>query len=59
MDGKIFCLGLAIGMLGGALIVANSHKARHLIKDSQDKISKKAEELSKQCQNDKQENYRD
>lgn len=59
MDGKMFCLGLAVGMLGGALIVANSHKARHLIKDGQDKISKKAEELSKHCLKDKNENYKD
>ena len=25
---KMFCLGLALGMVGGALIVANSYKAQ-------------------------------
>jgi hypothetical protein len=45
MDGKFFILGLSLGMLGGALIVANSYKARKIIKDSQEEIRKKAEEL--------------
>ena len=49
MDGKFFCVGLALGMLGGALIVANSQKARQMVKDSQDQFRRKAEELSKDC----------
>lgn len=48
MDGKYFCIGLALGMLGGALIVANSHKARQIIKDSQEQIKQKAKEMSKE-----------
>ncbi len=48
MDGKFFILGLSLGMLGGAVIVANSYKARKVIKDSQEQIRKKAEEL-KNC----------
>jgi hypothetical protein len=47
MDGKIFLIGLSLGMLGGALIVANSHKARRIVKDSQEQLRKKAEELGK------------
>ena len=47
MDGKKFFIGLSLGMLGGALIVANSHKARRMVKDRQEQIRKKAEELSK------------
>ena len=49
MDSKMFMIGLALGMLGGALIVANSQKARQMVKDSQDQIRRKAEELSKDC----------
>ena len=47
MDGKMFLIGLSLGMLGGALIVANSHKARRMVKESQEQLRKKAEELSK------------
>ena len=32
---KIFCLGLMFGAVGGALLVANSYKARSLVKKSQ------------------------
>lgn len=48
MDGKMFILGLSLGMIGGAVIVANSYKARKLVRDSQEQIRKKAEEL-KSC----------
>ena len=47
MDGKMFLIGLSLGMLGGALIVANSQKARRIVKDSQEQLRKKAEELGK------------
>lgn len=40
---KMFCIGLALGMVGGALIVANSHKARTLVKKSQDEVVDKIE----------------
>ena len=42
---KLFCLGLALGMVGGALIVANSYKARSLVKKSQAEIMQKVEEM--------------
>ena len=32
---KIFCLGVMLGAVGGALLVANSYKARSLVKKSQ------------------------
>ena len=35
---KMFCLGLMFGMVGGALIVANSYKARTLVKKSQSEV---------------------
>ena len=47
MDGKMFLIGLSLGMLGGALIVANSQKARRMVKNSQEQLRKKAEELGK------------
>ena len=55
MDGKFFCVGLALGMLGGALIVANSNKVRNAVKNSQQQILDKAEELSKEYNQDKKE----
>ena len=53
MDGKYFCVGLVLGMLGGALLVANSNKVRNMVKDSQEQILQKAEELSKENQVEK------
>ncbi len=49
MDGKFFCIGLALGMIGGALLVTNSNMVRNAVKNSQEQIIKKAEELSKEC----------
>ena len=42
---KLFCLGVAIGMVGGALIVANSYKARSLVKKSQAELMEKMDEM--------------
>jgi hypothetical protein len=39
-----FFLGLALGMAGGAIIVANNCKLRNLVKKNQDDIMKKAEQ---------------
>jgi chaperonin cofactor prefoldin len=39
-------------MVGGALIVANSQKARQVVKDSQEDICNKAKSLKKQCKCD-------
>ena len=38
-----FIFGLALGMAGGALIVANNCKLLNLIKKNQDDLMKKAE----------------
>ena len=45
----MFIVGLALGMISGALIVTNSQKARQVVKNSQEQISRKAEELAKNC----------
>ncbi len=47
MDDK-FLAGIVLGMLGGALIVTNSVKARQLVRDGQERVVKSMEELDKQ-----------
>ena len=39
-----FILGVALGMAGGALLVANNCKLRNLVKKNQDDLLKKAEQ---------------
>ncbi len=39
-----FIMGLALGMAGGAIIVANNCKLRQLIKKNQQEVMQKAEE---------------
>ncbi len=43
---KAFLLGMSLGMLGGALIVANSCKMRKMVINSQEDILAKIEKLS-------------
>ena len=52
---KEFACGLILGMIGGALIVANSYKARKLVKEGQEQVKNKVSELAKT--KDKSENY--
>ena len=42
-----FIFGLALGMLGGAVIATNSVKARQLVKSGQEQVVEKAETLTK------------
>ena len=42
---KIFCLGLMFGAVGGALLVANSYKARSLVKKSQAVVMQKVSDI--------------
>ena len=42
---KMFCLGLVLGAVGGALIVANSYKARSLVKKSQAELLENVDEM--------------
>ena len=42
---KMFCLGLLLGAMGGALVVANSYKARSLVKKSQEELIEKMDEM--------------
>lgn len=43
---KNFACGMVLGLLGGALIVANSYKARKLVKDGQEEIKNKVSEFA-------------
>ena len=52
---KEFACGLILGMIGGALIVANSYKARKLVKEGQEQVKNKVSELAKN--KDKSGNY--
>ncbi len=42
---KMFCLGLALGFMGGALIVANNYKARSLVKKGQQEVMDKVDKM--------------
>ena len=46
--GKCFCAGIALGMIGGALLVTNSQKARQMVAKSQNEILTKLEQLQKE-----------
>ncbi len=39
-----FIMGVALGMVGGALIVANNCKIRNLVKKNQEDLMQKAEQ---------------
>ena len=45
MDDKFLC-GLCLGMIGGAVIVANSNKARKAVTETQEQIIQKIEDLN-------------
>lgn len=36
-----FCLGIILGMVGGALLINNSKKAKQLLDEGQEKVAKK------------------
>ena len=43
---KDFAIGVILGMIGGALIVANSYKARKLVKDGQQQIKEQVSKMN-------------
>ena len=46
MDDKFF-FGIALGMIGGAVLATNSAKTRQLVRDGQTEVTKKVEEMTK------------
>lgn len=63
---KDFCLGMLVGVLGGAIAAANSFKVRKTVKDGQEQIISAITKISKtdckncDCSNDanSNDNYR-
>ena len=54
MDDRFLC-GIILGMLGGAVLTTNSQKARQMVKDGQEQVRQRVEELSKQSKKNTQE----
>ncbi|MBQ3219833.1 MAG: hypothetical protein IJB32_04500 [Clostridia bacterium] len=46
MDDKFLC-GIILGMLGGAVLATNSAKARQVVRDGQEQVKQKVNELGK------------
>ena len=46
MDDKFLC-GMLLGVIGGAVIATNSVKARQMVKDGQEQVKQKVDEISK------------
>ncbi len=42
---KLFLMGLALGAVGGALVIANSYKARSIVKKSQAEFLEKMDAM--------------
>ena len=55
MDDK-FLYGIILGMLGGAVLVTNSVKARQVVKDGQAQVLQKVEQATKSAKKNSQEN---
>ena len=54
MDDRFLC-GIVLGMMGGALIATNSAKARQMVKDGQEQVKQKVEDLTKSTKKNNQE----
>jgi len=47
---KCFCVGLALGMVAGALLAVNSYKVRRFIKESQQQVKDSVEKMTEEKQ---------
>lgn len=62
---KDFCLGMLVGVLGGAIAAANSFKVRKTVKDGQEQIISAISKMSKtsckscDCSNNQSSNEND
>jgi hypothetical protein len=45
--GEKFLCGMILGLIGGAVIATNSVKARQMVRDGQEQVKQKMEEISK------------
>ena len=46
MDDKFLC-GMLLGVMGGAILATNSAKARQMVKDGQEQVKQKVEDMTK------------
>lgn len=46
MDDKFLC-GMLLGVIGGAVLATNSAKARQIVKDGQEQVKEKVEQMGK------------
>ena len=44
MDDKFLC-GMLLGVMGGAILATNSAKARQMVRDGQEQVKQKVEEM--------------
>ena len=49
MDDKFLC-GMLLGVIGGAVIATNSAKARQMVRDGQQQVKEKVDEISKETE---------
>ena len=54
MDDKFLC-GMLLGVLGGAMIATNSARARQMVKDGQEQVKQKVEDMTKSSKKNNQE----
>lgn len=53
MDDKFLC-GMLLGVIGGAVLATNSAKARQMVKDGQEQVKQKVEEIGKNSKKNEQ-----
>ena len=53
---KDFCMGLLVGLLGGAIAAANSFKVRKAVKDGQEQIINTLNKMNEKNGGEQQEN---
>ncbi len=54
MDDKFLC-GMLLGVLGGAVLATNSAKARQMVRDGQEQVKQKVEDMTKSNKKNNQE----
>ena len=53
MDDKFLC-GMLLGVIGGAVLATNSAKARQMVRDGEEQVKQKIEEMSKSSKKNNQ-----
>lgn len=53
MDDKFLC-GMLLGVIGGAVIATNSAKTRQMVRDGQEQVKQKVDEIGKNAKKNNQ-----